>query len=75
MTRESNQATRLLIRRVESPSRLEGLLLCGSLSKGDCVATMPSSQQSTVMNLQHQGTAIESAEAEANLAVELAYAV
>lgn len=75
MTRESNQATRLLIRRVESPSRLEGLLLCGSLSKGDCVATMPSGQQSTVMNLQHQGTAIESAEAEANLAVELAYAV
>jgi len=75
VNRESKQATRLLIRGVESPVRLEGLLLCGSLSKGDCVATMPSGQQSTVMNLQHQGTAIESAEAEANLAVELAYAV
>lgn len=75
MNTESKLPTRLLIRRVESANRLEGLLLSGSLEKGDCVAAMPSGQQSTIMSLQHQGTVIERADAECNLAVELAYAV
>ncbi len=75
MNSENQEPIRLLIRKVEAPNRLEGLLLNGHISTGDSVAAMPSGQQSTIMGIQYQGEQVESAEAESNLSIDLTYAV
>ncbi len=75
MEEENKEPMRVLIRKVDSANRVEGLLISGEISKGDCVNTIPSGQQSTVMALEHDGAPIQSASADANVAIDLAYSV
>lgn len=64
---------RLLIRRIESSSCVEGLLVSGKIAHGDCVVAVPSGQQSSVISLHKNGNPVQSAEADANLLIDLAY--
>lgn len=66
---------RVLIRTVHSSSSVEGLLVNGELTRGDCVVTVPSGQQSTIMSLQQNDSKTDSASADANLLIDLAYSV
>lgn len=75
MADENKEPMRVLIRKVESQNRVEGLLVSGKINKGDCVNTIPTGQQSTVISLEHDGNAIESASADTTLAIDLAYSV
>ncbi len=75
MEDKNKEPMRLLIRKVESQNRVEGLLISGTIAQGDCVNTVPAGQQTTIISLEHDGGAVESASADANLAIDLAYSV
>ena len=75
MTTETTAPMRLLIRKVESANRVEGLLISGQLANGDSVVALPSGQQTTVMSLEQGGKPVKEASAESTIAVDLTYSV
>ena len=75
MSDSNAEPMRFLVRKVDSANRVEGLLLSGSIAKGDSVITVPSGQQTSIMALEQDGASIEEASAEANLSIDLTYSV
>lgn len=66
---------RFLVNAVVSPSKVAGRLVSGGLSRNESVAILPSGQQTSILTIAEQGQQLDSAQANADLTVELTYTV
>ncbi|MCH7672498.1 MAG: adenylyl-sulfate kinase [Proteobacteria bacterium] len=66
---------RFLVSAVASPNIVEGQLVSGGLSRNESVAILPSGQQTSILTIAEQGQQRDSAQARAELTLELTYSV
>lgn len=66
---------RFLVNTVESPNKVDGLLVSGQLNKDESIAITPSGQQTSILTIDKQGEKCQLADAETNLVLELTYSV
>ena len=71
----SRSPMRFLVSAVASPNIVEGQLVSGGLSRNESVAILPSGQQTSILTIAEQGQQRDSAQARAELTLELTYSV
>ena len=72
---DSNSPMRFLVSAVASPNKVEGQLISGGVSRNESVAILPSGQQTSILTIAEQGQQRDSAQARADLTLELTYSV
>ena len=71
----SKSPMRFLVSAVASPNKVEGQLVSGELSRSESVAILPSGQQTSILTIAEQGQQRKTAQAIADLTLELTYSV